>query len=70
MSRILSRALPWFPPAKLPYRGGESLGDTVRVLTDEDTAALRGLVAQDPVANIFMDAQLEATGSAAPTSTM
>lgn len=69
MSRILSRALPWFPQAKPRYNGGEALGDTVRVLTDEDTASLRSLVAQDPVANIFMDAQLEATGSAAPTPT-
>lgn len=69
MARILSRALPWISPAKPRFTGGESLGDTVRVLAGEDTGALRGLIAADPVANIFMDAQLEATGSAAPTST-
>ncbi|WP_372696726.1 GNAT family N-acetyltransferase [Arthrobacter sp. JSM 101049] len=67
MSRILSRSVPWFPVPKGRYTGGEPLGDTVRVLAAEDTAALRGLVARDPVANIFMDAQLDATASAAPT---
>lgn len=68
MSRILSRAAPWFPSATARYSGGEELVDTVRVLAADDTAALRALVARDPVANIFMDAQLEATGTAAPTS--
>ncbi|WP_417234543.1 GNAT family N-acetyltransferase [Arthrobacter sp.] len=68
MSRILSRAVPWFPVPKARYTGGEQLGDTIRVLAAEDTPALRGLIARDPVANIFMDAQLAATGTAAPTA--
>lgn len=68
MSRILSRAVPWFPAPKGRYFGGEWLGDTVRVLAAEDTTALQLLVSRDPVANIFMDAQLNATGTAAPTA--
>ncbi|RZU61905.1 GNAT family N-acetyltransferase [Zhihengliuella halotolerans] len=38
----------------------------MRVLTSEDTADLEGLVARDPVAHIFVRAQLDAHGSAAP----
>jgi len=67
MSRILSRAIPWFPNATARPRGGEEIVDTIRVLAAEDTTALHGLIARDPVANIFMDAQLAATGTAAPT---
>jgi ribosomal protein S18 acetylase RimI-like enzyme len=39
----------------------------VRALGVPDTAALHGLASTDPVANVFILAHLESTGSAAPT---
>lgn len=68
MAKIISRVAPWFPAAKSRFTGGERLGERVRVLAAADTADLRALVARNPVANIFMDAQLECAPSAAPTS--
>jgi uncharacterized protein len=40
---------------------------TVRVLGAADTAGLRELAGADPVANVFILAHLESTGTAAPT---
>jgi ribosomal protein S18 acetylase RimI-like enzyme len=40
---------------------------TVRALSAADTAGLRELAAADPVANVFILAHLESTGTAAPT---
>ena len=68
MAKILSKVAPWLPSASKGRRdGGEHLSATVRVLADEDTEPLRALVAEDPVANVFLDAQLDCTGTAAPT---
>lgn len=68
MARILSRVAPWFPSAKSRRTPGEALTESIRVLSDADTPALRALIARDPVSNIFMDAQLDATGGAGPVS--
>jgi predicted GNAT family acetyltransferase len=67
VAKILSRVAPWLPAAKKGATEGEQLTDAVRVLGPTDTAALRELVSRDAVANVFMDAQLEATGTAGPT---
>ncbi|WP_026554035.1 DUF4081 domain-containing GNAT family N-acetyltransferase [Arthrobacter sp. 35W] len=57
---MLSRVAPW----SLSRR---SLVQTpVHKLVHEDTEALRALVAADPVANVFLASQLEATGTAVP----
>ncbi|GAB3650680.1 GNAT family N-acetyltransferase [Zhihengliuella somnathii] len=45
-------------------RPGERVAPNVRVLADEDTADLAALTAADPVAHVFVRAQLEAHGSA------
>ena len=66
MEKILSKVAPWLPSARRNPGAGESLSAGIRVLDDADTAALRALVSTDPVANIFMDAQLAVTGSARP----
>ncbi|WP_284976655.1 GNAT family N-acetyltransferase [Arthrobacter sp. efr-133-TYG-104] len=58
---MLSKAAPW-----LASRNGTGLG--VRVLGSADTPALRALAQEDPVANVFILAQLDSTGTAAPTS--
>ncbi|PYI66097.1 GNAT family N-acetyltransferase [Arthrobacter livingstonensis] len=55
-----SRVAPW-----LASRKGAEQGP-VRVLAHGDTAALRTLVARDPVANVFIDALLTTGGSAVP----
>lgn len=68
MAKILSRVAPWFPSTKRIAAEGDQLTANVRVLGHADTTTLAELVSRDPVANVFMDAQLEATGSAAPTS--
>lgn len=49
-------------------RPGDRLTRAVRVLTSEDTADLEELVARDHVAHIFVRAQLDAHGSAAPAA--
>lgn len=68
VARILSRVAPWLPSAPSRRLEGECLTGTVRVLGASDTGLLGELVARDPVANVFIDAQLAASGSAAPTS--
>lgn len=66
MEKILSKVAPWLPSARRNPGAGESLSKDIRVLDEADTAALRAVVSTDPVANIFMDAQLTVTGSARP----
>jgi predicted GNAT family acetyltransferase len=61
MAKMLSRVAPWLPSRR------ELLPRAIRVLTDADTPALQELVLRDPVANVFMATQLEASGSAVPT---
>lgn len=46
---------------------GEPDADGIRVLREQDTAAVRALVAADPVAHAFVDAQLEASRTVAPS---
>ncbi|WP_307281949.1 DUF4081 domain-containing GNAT family N-acetyltransferase [Arthrobacter sp. W4I7] len=62
---MLSRVAPWLASRKdVPDPPGLS----VRTLDGTDTAALRLLAQQDPVANVFILAHLHAAGTAAPTS--
>lgn len=61
MARTRSRVAPWSTSPRSP-------GEGVRILTETDTNALRQLVKQDPVANVFMASQLEAVGTAVPTA--
>ncbi|WP_253469217.1 GNAT family N-acetyltransferase [Paenarthrobacter sp. A20] len=58
---MLSRVAPW-----LASRNENGLG--VRVLGNADTLALRALASEDVVANVFILAHLDSTGTAAPTS--
>ncbi|ALE07644.1 acetyltransferase [Arthrobacter sp. ERGS1:01] len=55
-----SRVAPWLASLKGAERG------PVRVLVQEDTSALRTLIARDPVANVFVDSLLSQGGSAVP----
>jgi uncharacterized protein len=65
MAKMLSRVAPWLASRKdVPDPPGLS----VRTLDGTDTAALRLLAQQDPVANVFILAHLRAAGTAAPTS--
>ncbi|MDQ0691775.1 GNAT superfamily N-acetyltransferase [Arthrobacter sp. W4I7] len=65
MAKMLSRVAPWLASRKdVPDPPGLS----VRTLDGTDTAALRLLAQQDPVANVFILAHLHAAGTAAPTS--
>lgn len=61
---MLSRVAPWLASHK---DGTDADGVTVRVLGAADTARLRELAGADPVANVFILAHLESTGTAAPT---
>ncbi|MCP8998814.1 GNAT family N-acetyltransferase [Pseudarthrobacter sp. RMG13] len=62
---MLSRVAPWLASHK---ENAASAGISVRTLAGADTAALRRLASQDPVANVFILAHLRAAGSAAPTA--
>ena len=64
MAKMLSRVAPWLASHK---DGPAPDGVTVRALGAADTAALRELAGVDPVANVFILAHLETTGTAAPT---
>jgi uncharacterized protein len=64
MAKMLSRVAPWLASHK---DGTDPDGVTVRVLGAADTAGLRELAGADPVANVFILAHLESTGTAAPT---
>ncbi|MEN8581362.1 GNAT family N-acetyltransferase [Burkholderia sp. RS01] len=64
MAKMLSRVAPWLASHK---DGTDPDGATVRVLGVADTAGLRQLAGADPVANVFILAHLESTGTAAPT---
>ncbi|WP_427016953.1 DUF4081 domain-containing protein [Pseudarthrobacter sp. P1] len=57
---MLSRVAPWSLSRNTFARS------PVRILSHADTDALRLLVAADPVANVFVASQLEATGTAVP----
>ena len=67
MDRILPRGLPWSRSADDSVR--RATGGIVRVLTDEDTPALQGLAAQDPVANCFVESMLQSGRTAGARST-
>lgn len=65
---MLPRVAPWSPSAEHPRSSEEKparKAGEVRVLEDGDTAALWELVNRDPVANVYLAAQLEMAGSAA-----
>ena len=62
---MLSRVAPWLTSHK---EGAAPAGIAVRTLLGSDTAALRRLAQQDPVANVFILAHLRAAGTAAPTT--
>ncbi|MFC7402880.1 GNAT family N-acetyltransferase [Citricoccus sp. GCM10030269] len=64
MARILSRARPWSPSPDEAVR--RASGGAVRVLSQDDTPALSALVAQDPVANCFVQSTLEKGRHAGP----
>ena len=61
---MLSRVAPWLASHR---DGAAPDGVTVRALGAADTAGLRELAGADPVANVFILAHLESTGTAAPT---
>jgi len=61
MAKMLSRVAPWLTSPR------EGLYRRVRVLVHQDTEALVELVRQDPVTNVFVASQLEASGSAVPS---
>jgi predicted GNAT family acetyltransferase len=65
MAKMLSRVAPWLTSHK---EGSAPAGIAVRTLLGSDTAALRRLAQQDPVANVFILAHLRAAGTAAPTT--
>ncbi|UVJ41546.1 GNAT family N-acetyltransferase [Arthrobacter sp. CJ23] len=58
---MLSRVAPWLASRN-------ETGLQVRVLGSADTPALRALADEDVVANVFILAHLDTTGTAAPTS--
>lgn len=58
---MLSRVAPWLASRN-------ETGLQVRVLGSADTRALRALADEDVVANVFILAHLDTTGTAAPTS--
>lgn len=62
MARTAAKAAPWSASPE-PAR---EVGGPLRVLAHEDTAELRKLVAQDPIANIYLAAHLEQHATAAP----
>lgn len=65
MDRILPRGLLWSRSADDSVR--RATGGRVRILTDDDTAALTALAAQDPVTNCFIESTLQ-SGRRAGTS--
>lgn len=60
MAKILPRVLPWLPSAK------DDSDQLTRVLGREDTPALLAMLDKDPVSNIFLRAQVDQHGTAAP----
>lgn len=61
---MLSRVAPWLASR----REGAAPGVAVRVLGGADTAQLRELAGQDPVANAFILSHLETARTASPTA--
>jgi uncharacterized protein len=68
MVRIPSPAALWSRSTR-SARHDDAASDGVRLLTQADTAAVRALVAQDPVTHAFVDSQLATTGTVASRST-
>lgn len=66
MAKVLSRVAPWLASRSKDGTGLD--GITVRVLGAADTQSLRALAMEDAVANVFILAHLDSSGSAAPTS--
>ncbi|MCX2747480.1 GNAT family N-acetyltransferase [Arthrobacter sp. MI7-26] len=66
MAKVLSRVAPWLASRSKDGTGLD--GVTVRVLGAADTRSLRALAMEDAVANVFILAHLDSSGSAAPTS--
>jgi ribosomal protein S18 acetylase RimI-like enzyme len=64
MAKMLSRVAPWLASR----REGAASGVAVRVLGGADTAQLRELAGQDPVANAFILSHLESARTASPTA--
>ncbi|WRH26418.1 GNAT family N-acetyltransferase [Arthrobacter sp. JZ12] len=60
---MLARVAPWLPSAREPDGAVQ-----FRTLTGKDTAQLWDLVNSDSTANVFMAAHLEASGTAAPST--
>jgi hypothetical protein len=60
---MLSKVAPW-----LASRRDATSSTEVRVLDGSDTGKLQELAGEDAVANVFILAHLESTGTAAPTS--
>ncbi|WP_394160029.1 GNAT family N-acetyltransferase [Galactobacter valiniphilus] len=67
MVRIPSPAALWSRSTR-SARHDDAASDGVRLLTQADTAAVRALVAEDPVAHAFVDSQLAITGTVASRS--
>ncbi|MHC6220212.1 GNAT family N-acetyltransferase [Arthrobacter sp. MMS24-S77] len=63
---MLSRVAPWLASRSKDETGAD--GISVRVLGAADTRSLRALAMEDAVANVFILAHLDSSGSAAPTS--
>jgi uncharacterized protein len=63
---MLSRVAPWLASRSQDGTGPD--GVTVRALGAADTRSLRALAMEDAVANVFILAHLDSSGSAAPTS--
>jgi ribosomal protein S18 acetylase RimI-like enzyme len=64
MAKMLSRVAPWLPSRS---ENGSHAAVSVRVLGAADTTELRALASEDEIANIFLLAHLDASGTAAPT---
>lgn len=64
--RIPSPVALWSRSTKAKGRSGTE-HDGVRLLTQADTDAVRALIDTDPIAHSFVDSQLRASGSCAPT---
>ncbi|YCI00275.1 GNAT family N-acetyltransferase [Arthrobacter sp. D2-10] len=63
MAKLLARVAPWLPSGRQ-----SPSGVAFRTLTGRDTPPLWELVNSDSTANVFMAAHLEASGTAAPSS--
>lgn len=65
MVRIPSPVARWSRSTRARHQAHSNAGG-VRVLSHEDTAAVRRLIDADPVAHAFVEGQIDATGTVAP----